>query len=126
MVSQAEDSEPGGIDGVLQIIAEPKGLRKRGHKLGSETGSRITSKKGLGTSALWLVAVVRALATCKSLKGNVSTMSSRYLAKLNNSDVTTSLEKGDLRLGRRRGSYISDEDTSIYYEGGKPRFKAMS
>lgn len=106
MVSQAEDSEPGGIDGALQMIAEPKGLWKRSHKLGSETGSRITSKKGLGTSALRLVAVVRALTTCKSLKGNVSTTRSRYLAKLSNLDVTTSLKKGDLRLGRRGESYI--------------------
>lgn len=58
MVSQAEDSEPGGIDGALQMTAEPKGLWKWGHKLGSETGSRITSQKVLGT----LPVVIRGLA----------------------------------------------------------------
>lgn len=93
----------------MQMTAEPKGLRKWGRKLGSETGSRIASEKGLGTSALWLMAVVRALTTYKPLKGNVSTARSRYLAKLNILDVTTRLKKWDLRLGRRGESYIPDQ-----------------
>lgn len=97
MVFHAEDSQPGGIDGNLQMVAEPKGLWKWGHKLGSETGSRITSENGLGTSALWLVVVVRALTTCKSLKGNVSTTRSCYLARCNHKP-----QEGGSQAGHKR------------------------
>lgn len=112
MVSEAEDSEPGGINGTLRMIAEPNGLQKQGHKLGSETESRITREKGLGTSALWLVAVVRALTTYKCPKENVSTTRLRYLAKLGNLDVTKTLKKQDLRLGRREESYNPDQSVN--------------
>lgn len=112
VVSEAEDSEPGGINGTLRMIAEPNGLQKQGHKLGSETESRITREKGLGTSALWLVAVVRALTTYKCPKENVSTTRLRYLAKLGNLDVTKTLKKQDLRLGRREESYNPDQSVN--------------
>jgi len=55
------------------------------------------------------MAVVRVLTTCNALKGNVSTTRSCYFAKLSNLDITTSLKKGDLRLGRRGQSCIPDQ-----------------
>lgn len=70
---------------------------KWGHKLGSETASRITSQKVLGTFPV----VIKGLKSENPAKGNVSTTGSFHLAKLNNFNVTTGLRKGNLRLGRR-------------------------
>lgn len=86
VVSQAPDSKPGGIDGTLQI--------SDWREVGS-SGKR--AEKPLFSGPWW---GVRDLITCQSLRGNVLPTGSRYLAKLNKPDATTSLKKADFGLGR--------------------------